>query len=97
MKPPSPSPPRDRELEEGVERRRQQRARWQSEGERPLAKNLAMIGALGWLIVVPILAGIFAGRWLDRREGTGITFTAAFLVAGVVLGAALAWQRMHSP
>jgi ATP synthase protein I len=92
---PQPPPP-DREMEEGIERRRQQRARWQSEGERPLARNLAMIGALGWLVVLPALAGIFAGQWLDRREGTGITFTAAFLAAGLALGAGLAWQRMHS-
>jgi ATP synthase protein I len=91
----SPTPPPGRELAEGVARRRDQRARWQREGERPLAQNLAMIGALGWLVVVPALAGIFLGQWLDRREGTGLTFTAALLVAGVVLGAALAWQRMH--
>ena len=97
MKDSSPSPPPDRELEEGIERRRQQRDRWKHEGERPVAQNLAMLGALGWLIVLPALAGVFAGHWLDRREGTGLTFTAAFLVAGVVLGAALAWQRMHSP
>jgi ATP synthase protein I len=93
----SPPPPAGRDLAEGVARRRDQRDRWQREGERPLALNLAMIGALGWLVVVPTLAGIFAGQWLDRREGTGLTFTAALLVAGVVLGAALAWQRMHSP
>jgi ATP synthase protein I len=92
-----PGPAPDRELAEGIARRRQQRDRWKREGERPIAQNLAMIGVLGWLIVIPTLAGIFAGQWLDRREGTGLTFTAALLVAGVVLGAALAWQRMHSP
>jgi ATP synthase protein I len=94
----SPSPPLpERELEEGIERRREQRDRWKREGERPLAQNLAMVGSLGWLIVVPTLGGIFVGQWLDRREGTGVTFTAAFLVAGLVLGAGLVWQRMHSP
>jgi ATP synthase protein I len=94
---PSPSPPPDRRLEESIERRRERRARWEREGERPLAMNLAMIGALGWLIVVPTLAGIFAGRWVDRRAGGGLTFTGAFLVAGLALGAWLAWQRMHRP
>jgi ATP synthase protein I len=91
----SPNPPPERPIEESIERRREQRARWQREGERPLAQNLAMIGALGWLIVVPTLAGIFAGQWLDRRAGGGLTFTGAGLVAGLVLGAWLAWQRMH--
>jgi ATP synthase protein I len=92
---PPPLPDRERELEEGIKRRREQRDRWEREGERPVALNLAMIGALGWLIILPTLAGIFAGQWLDRREGTGVTFTAALLVAGVALGAVLAWQKMH--
>ena len=95
MKSSSPDPRPERELEESIERRREQRDRWEREGERPVALNLAMIGALGWLIVLPTLGGVFAGQWLDRREGTGITFTAALLVAGLVLGAVLAWQKMH--
>jgi ATP synthase protein I len=97
MNTPSKPRPPERDLEEGIERRREQRARWEREGERPLALNLAMIGALGWLIVLPTLAGIFVGQWLDRREGGGLTFTAAFLVVGLVMGAWLAWQRMHHP
>jgi ATP synthase protein I len=94
MKRPSPPPP-ERELEEGIARRRAQRERWAREGERPVALNLAMIGTLGWLIVLPTLGGIFVGQWLDRREGGGLTFTAAFLVVGLALGAWLAWQRVH--
>ncbi len=97
MKTSSPSPPPQRPLEESIERRRERRARWEREGERPLALNLAMIGALGWLIVVPTLGGIFLGQWIDRRAGGGLTFTAAFLVAGLALGAGLAWHRMHRP
>jgi ATP synthase protein I len=93
---PERAPPH-RPLEEGIERRRAQRARWEREGERPLAKNLAMIGSLGWLIVVPTLLGIFAGRWIDRRMGGGLTFTAALLFLGTTLGAWLAWQRIQHP
>lgn len=94
---PSSAPDPARPLEESIERRRRQHARWEREGERPVALNLAMIGSLGWLIVIPTLAGIFVGRWLDRRAGSGITFTAALLVAGLAIGAGLAWQRMHRP
>jgi ATP synthase protein I len=89
-----PSPP-ERPLEESIARRREQRARWQREGERSISQNLAMIGALGWLIVVPTFAGIFLGQWIDRRDGRGLTFTGAGLAAGLALGAWLAWQRMH--
>jgi ATP synthase protein I len=90
-----PLPPPERRLEESIARRRRQRSRWESDGERPLAQNLAMIGALGWLIVLPTLAGIFLGQWIDRRAGGGLTFTGGGLVAGLALGAWLAWQRMH--
>lgn len=97
MKAPSSSPSPGRPLEESIALRRRRRADWKRQGERPLALNLAMIGALGWLIVVPTLGGIFAGRWLDARAGGGLTFTAALLFAGLALGAGLAWQRMHRP
>ena len=82
-------------LDETVERRRERRARWEREGERSLAENLAMVGSLGWLVVVPALAGVFLGRWIDGRMSTGITFTAALLTLGLAAGCWLAWRRMH--
>ena len=83
-------------LGETVKTRRERRERWQREGERSIGQNLAMIGALGWTIVLPILIGVFAGRWLDRHFATGIFWTLGLLVAGLALGCTLAWQRMHS-
>ena len=82
-------------LDDAVARRRRQRQRWQAEGERPLGRNLVMIGFLGWVIVTPTLLGILAGRWLDQRLGTGITFAGGLLVAGLALGCWLAWVRIH--
>ena len=54
-----------------------------------------MIGALGWLIVIPALVGIFLGRWLDQLAATGIMWTAALLFVGVVAGCYMAWKRIH--
>lgn len=86
---------RDRGLEAAVRMRQARRARWQREGERSMGQNLAMIGALGWTIVLPTLAGIFVGRWLDRYFNMGIFWTLGLLVAGLALGCTLAWKRMH--
>lgn len=83
------------DLDRTVRRHRDRRADWQKHGERSLGANLLMIGALGWLIVLPMLGGVFVGRWLDRLAGSGITFTAALLLLGLGLGCRLAWQRMH--
>ncbi len=85
----------DRNLGNAVARRSQRRRRWEREGERPLARNLAMIGSLGWLIVIPTLIGVLIGRWLDHAFDTGITFAAALLFVGAAIGFWLAWKQMH--
>lgn len=82
-------------LSGSVRRRRERREHWQREGERPMGRNLALIGALGRLVIVPTLAGLFAGRWLDEWAGGGIFWTAALLFAGVVLSGWLAWNRIE--
>lgn len=82
-------------LDRAVRTRRERRARWQEEGERSIGQNLAMIGALGWTIVIPTLIGVFAGRWLDREFRSGLFWTLGLLVLGLSTGCALAWKRMH--
>jgi ATP synthase protein I len=81
-------------LENAVRARRKRRALWEEKGERPIGRNLALIGVLGWTVVTPTLAGLFAGRWLDRHLGSGIFWTLGLLTGGVALGCALAWKRI---
>ena len=83
-------------LGQAVRKRQERRELWQREGERSLGQNLAMIGALGWTIVVPTLLGIFVGRWLDRTFHSGIFWTLGLLVLGLAAGCTFAWRRMHS-
>jgi ATP synthase protein I len=92
----NPVPDNHQRLGDAVRLREERRARWKREGERSIGQNLAMIGALGWSIVVPTLIGTFAGRWLDRHFGGGIFWTLGLLVAGLTVGCTLAWQRIHS-
>jgi ATP synthase protein I len=89
------APPGDPELDEAVRVRRARRERGRRDGERSLAQNLALAGVLGWTIVLPSLAGIAIGRWIDGALDTGIVFTSALLVIGVALGCALAWRRIQ--
>lgn len=83
------------DLQRAVRLRERREARRRREGERPFWRNLAMVGALGWLIVVPTLAGAFVGQWLDARAGTGILFSGGLIVLGAALGFYLAWRRMN--
>lgn len=83
------------ELNRAVRLRHARRQRWAREGERSLAQNLALIGALGWTIVVPTLIGVFVGRWLDRIFASMPFWTLSLLVLGLGAGCAMAWQRMQ--
>lgn len=82
-------------MRNAVRLREERRDRWMREGERPLWQNLSMIGALGWLVVVPTLLGVLAGRALDRHFDSGIFFSGTFIFLGVVIGSWLAWQRVN--
>ncbi len=63
--------------------------------EPSLGRRFGQIGILGWMIVIPVLAAVFIGGWLDRLLGTGITLSAALTMAGAALGLWLAFRWMH--
>jgi len=79
-------------LAEAARRRAAREGRWAHEGEVSFARRLGQIGVLGWLIVLPVLAGLFAGRWLDRSLATGLFFTAPLLLVGLALGGYFGWR-----
>lgn len=87
---PDPQPLRDA-ARDSAERERMRI----SDPEPSLGRRFGQIGILGWMIVIPVLMGIFAGSWLDRLLGTGITLSAALTMAGAALGLWLAFKWMH--
>jgi ATP synthase protein I len=81
---------------QGIRLRKERNRRWLRNGEPSVARHLAQIGVLGWIIVVPILIGIFAGRWLDQTFDSGLFYTAPLLMLGAALGCWSAWKWMKS-
>lgn len=79
-----------------VRRRKKRHDLWVLKRDASVARHLAQIGVLGWMIVVPMLLGMFAGRWLDRFFGTGIFWTAPLLMIGLILGCWSAWKWVES-
>jgi ATP synthase protein I len=47
------------------------------------------------MVVVPTLVGLFIGRWLDSRFGTGIFWSAPLMMIGLFLGCWSGWRWMH--
>lgn len=91
---PRPGPERDPLIEQ-IRLREDRRRRGLRDGDGSVARRLAQIGVLGWMIVMPILLGIFAGRWLDQRFQSGLLWTAPLLMLGAVLGLWSAWKWMQ--
>lgn len=84
----------DERMLDSVQRARR-RQLWRKEGEPSLMSFVGQIGVLGWIIVTPILVGLFLGRWIDSRLGTGIFWSAPLMLVGVIIGCWSAWRWMH--
>ena len=80
------------ELVRGARLRHERARRAAAEGEPSVARRLAQIGVLGWIIVTPTLIGVFAGHWLDARFHSGLFWTGPLLMLGLVLGCWSAWR-----
>ena len=83
------------EMASAVRKRRERRDRWLREGPRALLRNLGLVGSLGWLLVLPPLAGAMLGRRLDSHYASGVFWSATLIFGGVVLGAVLVWQKVR--
>jgi ATP synthase protein I len=61
----------------------------QAEKDRPtLLAQVAYLGSLGLMFVLPVVVGAYAGRWLDGRlEGYSLRWTLSLIVLGIILGA----------
>jgi ATP synthase protein I len=82
-------------MTDAVRKRQQRRQQWLTEGQPSVMRFAGQIGVLGWIIVTPTLLALFIGRWLDRSLGTGIFWSAPFLLFGVTVGFWSAWRWMH--
>ena len=79
-------------LVKGVRLHGERHQRSLREGTPSVARQLAMIGVLGWIIVIPMLLGLFVGHWLDHKFHLVAFWTAPLLLLGLVLGCRSAWK-----
>jgi ATP synthase protein I len=58
-------------------------------------ESLAILGLVGWSVVVPTLVGAALGAWIDHRWQSRFSWTLMLLVSGLVLGCINAWLRIR--
>ena len=91
---PTPGPPSQSDrMRESVTRFEARRRRWAAEAGRTLVVAAAVAG-IGWVIVIPAVAGFVVGHWLDSRYRTGVMFSAGLGMLGLGSGCWAAWRRI---
>jgi ATP synthase protein I len=56
--------------------------------------SLGMLGVVGWSIAVPMLIGIAAGVWIDRKWPSRFSWTLMLLFVGLGMGCVSAWMKI---
>lgn len=93
----NPSEPLETDpLVEEIRKHRSRHEQWLREGDMSVGRRLAQIGVLGWIFVLPTLAGLFFGRWLDTQFETGIFWSAPMMLLGLCIGGWTAWKWMNA-
>ena len=64
------------------------------EGAPNVWRSVGLVGLIGWSVVLPMLAGIAVGIWIDRQWPSRFSWTLMLLVAGLAAGCANAWNRI---
>lgn len=57
-------------------------------------RSLALIGSVGWPIVLLATGAALFGRYLDQRFGTGVRFTLMLLGIGTTVGSFIAYRAV---
>lgn len=71
-------------------------ARLRRRGQGPsFLRSMALIGSVGWPIVLLATGGALAGRYLDARWGAGVRFTFMLVFLGAAVGTALAFRSVR--
>jgi ATP synthase protein I len=78
---------REQKLEQRVEKQ-VRRIRQAGRERRTLLGDTVYLGAIGIMMVLPIVAGAYLGRWLDSNsKGYAVHWTISMIFLGVVIGA----------
>jgi ATP synthase protein I len=58
-------------------------------------RGISLIGAVGWMVVIPAVGGAFIGRYLDAAFTSGIFWTLPLLLVGLLVGCTSAWRYVR--
>jgi ATP synthase protein I len=81
---------KDRRLSEKVDKSAEDLMKSRSEKSR-FWHYAQMLGVGGWLFAIPVVAGAYVGRYMDRKVGGEISWTITLIIVGIAVGAYNIW------
>lgn len=88
-----PETPEQRMLRDvGAKQDRMLRARKEKTGN---WRAIAILGVVGWSVVIPTLIGVAVGAWIDHRWPSRFSWAVMLLIAGLAIGCVSAWLRIR--
>ena len=78
-------------LEKHVAGKQKRKVRARETGEDSAWFGLGMFGLIGWSVVLPALAGVAIGLWIDSQWPSRLSWTLMLMVMGVAVGCLNAW------
>lgn len=83
---------RQKKFSQMIESKEKRRLKEKRKSKRGVLYGLGMFGLVGWSVVVPTLAGVLLGFWLDKRFHGTQSWTLTFLLIGLIIGCISAWH-----
>ncbi|MCK5478348.1 MAG: AtpZ/AtpI family protein [Methylococcales bacterium] len=74
-----------------IEQQAKRKIKARKNGQHNIWFGLGMFGLIGWSVMIPTVAGIALGIWIDKNWPGQISWTLTLMFVGVVLGCVNAW------
>ena len=75
-----------------IHSRRERHEAHEREGNTSFWQSVGVMGTIGWSVSIPMLCGIFLGRWIDNRLDSAHVFMLFFMLVGLIAGCITAWR-----
>jgi len=80
-------------FEEHIDKKASWMQKWRKKGI--LWETVIVVGAIGWMVVLPMVIGGYVGNYIDKNIQTdtgGVSWTVTFIILGLFIALYSVWR-----
>ncbi len=80
-------------FEENIDKKASWMKKWRKKGI--LWETVIVVGAIGWMVVMPMVIGGYVGSYIDKNIQTdtgGVSWTVTFIILGLFIALYSVWR-----